>query len=757
MAEPAPSVIASDSNEIPVDEDEAYIRDLESKNAKKEDVKPQGGFLKHRPAYYIGMLWLSKTFIARERWIEANYFLDKLETDPAVPKDVLQEVPIVRADYFLQMKDYTNAIPALGTAIEVAKDRELKARMAFIQAQVYQIKGESAKAYAAFDEVNKYKADFEMSLQAEINQIKTGWSAGKESSDKAVKKLNRLGKEDKYAPYRGHIYSAAAEILLASGDKEEAMVYFKKALEGDNSSTLRTEVYNRLATLFYGNKEYLSAKNYFDSTLTVMSEKDERYPITKRYAESLTSIAQNIEQIERHDSLLTLGLKPESELRKLAEARVEEQWEDKVASEEAASSGGFTASTSVLSADSKFFAYNPTLKSRGRQDFLRKWGDRPLQDNWRLSSKSQGDIEEIEESSTVSSIPEGELQREVGKILREIPTSDEDRKMSEDIIEQSLFELGTGFRTNLEKFEESTSTLEELLNRFPRTENKPEAYFFLHLNAIDLNDMAKANDYKNRLIKEFPNSDFAAYLQNPDGDDLMTEDRRIELDYEKAYELFEKEQYQASFELLVEKSTRHGEEHKLAAKYELLKAMCIGNLKGQDEYINALRSVILRFNNTPEQAHAREMLRFLRGDEDTFISEEDAAQVDSKFIREDDKVHYVLVVLFEEMSGEEMNGAKKVINDYNEANFQAKRLRSTSLALNKENKSQLILVRRFTGKDDAMTYYAKVIEDGKNFMSTDDYSYEIFAINQKNYRQVMRDKSVSQYRIFFEKNYFGTD
>ena len=755
---PLPSAVASNNEDIPIDEDEAYLRYLEVQKAeKKEDVDYGVGFMKHRPSFFEGMLWLSQTYIARDRWIQANYFLTKLEKEPGVSDDILQQLPALRADYFLQQKDYTNAIPALINAIEISKDRKLKARLSFILAQVHQSKGEAAEAFAAFEAVDKYKPDFEMSLQAEVSKLRNSWSAGNESSDKAVKKLNRLAKEDKYEQFRGSIYSAAAEILLASGDQAGAMEYFQKALSENNNKAVKNEIYYRLGSLFFANKDYVSAKNYYDSTLQVMPEKDERYTQVSNFADNLKGISNNIKIITANDSLLELGSRSKNDLRVYARKVATDNWKEaREAEKAAATEGGFTATTSVVSADSKFFAYNPTIKTKGKQAFLKRWGNRPLQDNWRLSSKLENsESEYVEEIAIEETMPDAELEREINKILRGIPQSDEQKAKVSGQIEKALFELGTGFRTNLEKFQESNEALEKLLRRYPSTFNAPEAYFFMYLNHVDLGQNQQAEVAKNKLLNEYPQSDFAIYLKDPNGNGaLMTDQRRIELAYEKAYQQFENKDYQKAFDLLEEGNKKFGEKHEMAAKYGLLKAMCLGSLKGEDEYINALRSVILRYNNTPEQAHARELIRFLRGDKDTFVGSGEVDEEAMKnFVVEEDKLHYIIVVLFDDPKSDDINKAKASINAFNEKNYKGKRLRATSIVLNRELKSHLILVRRFSDKDDSMAYYKNVNLQIKDFLNEGKFSYEVLAINQKNYRQVMKDKSVNNYRSFFESKY----
>jgi len=744
---------------VPLDPDEAYLQEIALKEQKSKEKKiekgPKSGLFKHKPAYYEGMFWLARTLIAREKWIEANYFLDKLENDPNVFSHIKDEVPVVRADYYLQQKDYRNATNALLVALENSSDRRLKARMSFILAQAYQMNGQAAQAKEAFNNVKKYKTDFEMELNAELNQLKNSWASGAISSDEVTKKLSRLAKQDKNRNYLGSIYASIAEIKIVDGDQAGAMEYFQKALEHSSNNSIKSEIYYRLGTLFFASEEYLQAKNYYDSTLVVMSEKDERFRPTKNVAASLKDIAKNIDIIETQDSLLRLGALSEAQLEAFAKKQAEANWKEN-REKEAEKSGGFTATTSVFSGNSKFFAYNQASKQRGKQDFLRRWGDRPLEDNWRRSNKSSSvfDQEVLEEEEDVDAIPDNVLDKEIEKILRDIPRAEEDRLSASNTIEKAMFELGTGFRTSLNKYLKSNETLLKLLDRFPTTDHRPEAMYFIHLNFLDLDRIDMANEFKNRLIKEFPESSFAQYLKNPSSSNaLITEERAIEIYYEDTYKLFEAGDYKRTSNRLKAAKQQFGDSHHMIAKYELLKALCVGNIQGQDEYINALRSVILRFDGTPEQTYAREMLRFLRGDEEAFEGEvsEEALQ---KYVVEDSKLHYVLAVVYDTES-KVINEIKQSIDNFNKENYDGKRLRVTGLVLNKQEKSYVILIRRFTNKDDSMVYYKDVSSRLDKFADTKKYSYDIYAVNQKNYRKIIEENGVGTYRLFFDREYLG--
>ena len=745
----------------PLDPDEEYIRSFEKGETPHLDrVKAmerynKGGFLKHKPAYYEGMLWLAKTYVVREKFLDAGYYLRKLTEENGVPEHILREVPVVLADMSLRERNYDEAIVHLEEALNASKDKKLNARMAFILAQLYQTTNQNGKAYEAFDRVNDYKPNFDMSVSAQLNQLRNAWASGSDSSKDAIKKLEKMAKQAKYAQQLGMIYYSIAEIYLADGDEELALEYFNKSLTSGTNPASSSETYFRLAQLYLDKEEYLLAKNYFDSTLNVMTEKDERHPYVQKYSQSLTDIARQIDIITTNDSILVLADMQEDELiawaRKSAVKKLESEAE---AAKSDPASGGFTATTSVLSGNSKFFAYNQTALQRGRSDFRRRWGNRPLEDDWRRSDKPSNLIESEEIEEQVEEISEEDVLKEIEKIIREVPREEEQIARVKDRVENALFQLGTGYRTYIQNYQKSNATLFTLRERFSETDKRLDSYYFNYLNYLDLEDEAQAQEYYNLILSRYPDSDYAKFLSNPTGDNvLVSDERRIEIYYEQTYDLFSNGNFTEANKRLIEAESKFGKDHDLIAKFDLLKAMCIGNLEGQKEYINALRGVILTHNNTPEQTHAREMLRFLRGDEEAFGGEV-ADEALEKFVSEDDKLHYVIVILYDG-TGAKVNEAKKSINNYNNDNHKDARLRSTSIYLSQPDKTHLILIRRFQDKPTAMTYFKDIETNKKGFLNPDEYSYETFAINQKNYREVIKQKSVKSYRVFFENMYLG--
>src|SRR5690606_8296400 len=114
----------------------------------------------------------------------------------------------------------------------------------------------------------------------------------------------------------------------------------------------------------------------------------------------------------------------------------------------------------------KWYFYNETAVTFGKSEFITRWGDRKLEDNWRTKSKenSNWDNQEIFEDSTFSDdsvIAEKPLSiKSRDYYLKNLPLSDSLKQVSTQRIEHSLFALGMIYRNSIEDNKKAIETLE---------------------------------------------------------------------------------------------------------------------------------------------------------------------------------------------------------------------------------------------------------------------------------------------------------
>ena len=65
------------------------------------------------------------------------------------------------------------------------------------------------------------------------------------------------------------------------------------------------------------------------------------------------------------------------------------------------------------------------------------------------------------------------------------------------------------------------------------------------------------------------------------------------------------------------------------------------------------------------------------------------------------------------------------------------------------------MLRRFSDAEQAMEYYNQFNKDADTIFDGSEYSYELYAVNQLNYREIITSKSANSYRVFFDKHYLN--
>jgi tetratricopeptide (TPR) repeat protein len=729
---------------------------------KQETVEPE--YVPEKPktpekdktAYSEGMLWLAKVYIKRENWFSAEILLEKLESG-AVSDDIKSDLPATFASLYIKQQRYDEALVKLEQAIDLADDKQQKARYSFIGGQVTQLQNRSTKALKYFADAKKYSKDIKMEFMAELAVAKNGINSGTRSKESVINDLKKMLGEEKNAKLKDQIYFTLAEIEFSLKNTNEAVDYFKNSVAYNVSDQkLKSEAYYRIANIYYEKEKYLEASNYFDSTYTLLQKADARFALVQKYVSNLKEIATNIEIIRYQDTLLFFASLSEADQKKVIP-----KWLDKNKKQAENNQSGalFTKQLSAPGVTdfgtSSFFAYNRNTKTKGKEDFDKIWGRRPLEDDWRRISKSSGGLGESKDQTNVGEADGKEekiSKEEYEKFLRELPSNPIKKQEANDKIMVAMFTLGKLFRDKIENFIKSAETLESMHTRFGPTPYEMDSYFYLYLDYTDLANAAKAQEYKDKLKKKYPDSRYTAILSDPD---YFTKSGskvgKAEQYYRSVYELFEKGEYIKTLDAIDQAPNIIGDDNRYAAKMALLRAMCLGSKEGKDAYVKALNEVITSYPNTPEQTKAKEIMRFLGGDKSAFANVQD---VDKIYQREENTTHFVVVVTYALEENRHVN-FKVAISEYNKKNFKLERLQLGDASLNITDNSQIILIRKFENETKAMEYYRKVIKDTDEFTGKEQYTYDVFAISQPNYRKMLSEKTAASYRVFFENNIIG--
>ncbi len=745
--------------EEPKKEEEETVAPLKPQ-AVDVNASPTKYYFTHRPCYQEGLLWLARTYVERQRYENAQSILDQLEKDSRTFTDVRSGIAVAQAHLFLKQKNYGMAVAPLRAAIEYANRKREKARYYFILGQIFQQQNKGDEAYAAFERAYHFSTEYIMDFNAKLNLVQNAYVNGKASIEQVTADLQKMLRDIKNEDFKDQIYFTLANIAIKANDKIAAIDNLKLSLANNkNNKQQRIESYLLLARLYYKDDKFIFAKNYYDSTLQVITKLDDRYDEVNRFANSLTDVAKNLLIIQEQDSLLQIANLSPKDKRELASKIKKEREEEqrKIAAVEAAKNAAKNPTLAGAIKRSDFFAYDPNLVRSGKRDFEKSWGsDRKLEDNWRRSNRRSLTSVDTPEATTAA---DAVADIDVSTIFKDVPDSPEKIAIANDKLMNAMFALGGLYRDRLKNNEKTVEVLEKMLLRYPTTRHELDSWYYLYLAHTDLKNPRKAQEYYDKIVKKYPTTTYARILQDPNYlKDTQNEERKLNQYYDATYAMFQKGQFKAAKDRTWEaESMFPAEKNTLRAKFALLRAMCVGNTDGKGAYIISLKEVVAKYPDSAEQKRAKEILRVLEGEDTTAVpgmaKGGAPTNPEQTYLAEDNSVHYVIIALGGENPSEKLTDAQSAVGDYNRQNHKLDQLKVSNAIIGGETGTPVIVIRKFDNKEAAMRYYNGATKQ-KNFMPRS-IAHELFAVTQNNYRKIITMKTVDAYRDFFKNNYLA--
>lgn len=715
-----------------------------------EDEVP-GYFLKHRPVYAETHLWLAKTYTADKRYSDALFKLSQLENDMYVTEDIMEEIHGVKAYIYLEKGDLDQALESLQLATEFASKKD-KARMLFIMGQIYQKQGKNNLASTTFDEVVKLHPNYEMEFNARINAIRSQWGNDPDAQEKTIRLLERMLKDEKNEEFQDQVYFALGEAYMAKGMSAEAKHSFRMAAEkGGGNPLLQTDAYLMLAEFAYELEDYVESAAYYDTTMQFMVNSDLRFDDTRTRKENLRDVADQLLEIQLQDSLMMIAAMTDEEKRifafNLKQSDLESQRKSALSQ---ATNQAPKASTSSFGKgrNANFFAYNDKALKKGKKDFNKKWRNRNNEDNWRRSNKLDNSIQENEEVDIDDLRADEMTDEEINEILADVPKNKDEEARSSEKVMRALYLLAGYYDTRIGQIDKSIETYLALLEQFPSSSFTEEAYYALYQAYKRKGEMSKAEAMKNKLAAHNESSKFYKLIIDPDYFKVTSDDEKSTVAlYEKAYDKFDAGDIAGAKKDVDFIVGSQSVPPSIKARMALLNALCVGGLEGREDYKTALDGVVRDFPNTDESKRAKEILRYIRGDEEVFVEKKD----DAKFEAQKNRLHYLLIVFKNVDPDIKINKLRALVSDYNVNYHKLEKLRVGNVYLSKDDTNPILIVRKFTDAEASLVYYNSIITNKENFM--EGFDYDLMVINQRNYREILRSKSLEDYSEFFKDNY----
>ncbi len=743
----------------------AHFYKHEFKMAKETFVYMLSEF-KNEPITYNARIWLAR-IANEEKDLKNSYgLLTDLQKVQNFPEHLQPELNTTWADYYIKQKEYPSAIPYLEKAVNEVKDKSSKIRYTFILAQLNVIAGNMSEASDLYKQVIKLNPPYEMTFHARINRALT-YESGSGSAKKIEEELKKMLRDDKNIEYQDQIYYALGNLSYKQGKMEEALENYKSSVNhSTNNTAQKARTFLTMADIYYERPDYINAQAYYDSAVSILDMNYPNYDLIYAKSTNLTQLVKEINTVSREDSLLRLANMDSTQLlsfvdnlitgvraKELEDIRLKQDALMKQQSDRVLNSN--SGPTAAGDGNTNWYFYNPTAKNLGRKDFQAKWGNRKLEDNWRRKNKNTvsfgaaptADVQpaqgqNIQDNSSVTD------NKSRAFYLQNIPFSDSAKIASNENIQQALFNAGLIYKNDLKDYEKSVKEFGELIRRYPNTPLKLNTYYNLYSAYLLLKDKAKVEYYKNALIREFPESTYAKVLINPDYvKQIETEQNKAEKYYNETFALFRDQNYPEVI-TRTDYALKNFHDADLLPKFEYMHTVSVGKSQEVDMFRKQLLKLVSKYPKTGIADNAKILIRYLDNQHPEVKEQEVQKAAEVLYQIGDSVEHYFAFVIPKNVN---INQLLFNIINFNLDNFPDKKLTQVNGRLN--NKNDVVIVKSFESKNEAMFYYKKITASDETYKDIQKEELIPMVISTANYKILMQDKSVEKYMKFFDQHY----
>ncbi len=563
-------------------------------------------------------VWKTRALIYLNQLPKAKLVIDSAIESINPKKKISADIYAAKLQYDIAAEDYKDAEEMAKLALKYCQDKTQRLRWTFILAQVQELNNEQVNAARNYDQISKSNAQFEMAFNASLNLIRIDDNQNGVKIDRITKLLGLL-KNPNNKEFKDQIYYQVAQLEMADKKIDDAIKYYNLSVRTSvKNQSQKGLSYLRLAEIYFKIKaDYLKSKKYYDSTLTSLPTNYPGYVGIKKIGSNLSYLAERLQIIAKEDTLQALARMDEKTRAGVIDKMVNDNTLQQKAAAAAAQgnaaapasrAGGSRLGSGGQAKGGSFYFDNTTAVSQGYNDFKRVWGNRTLEDNWRRSTKGAAEDSNNPAVTAQSADPDAPAgPSKTGKapamassyrkeLVDALPLTPALLSASNLRVYNAYIDLGDFYRDILEDKKDAIEIFEKILSRFPQDPNKPAIYYNLYRLYSD-SDPAKSDFYKNKLLKEFPETPFAKIIIDPEfARKLEDQDAEFTKAYNDVFDLYADKKYKEVIEkapLLLKKYPGN----KLSAQIFYLQIISQGHNEKAGPFADSLQQLIKIYPN----------------------------------------------------------------------------------------------------------------------------------------------------------------
>ncbi|MFC4232728.1 tetratricopeptide repeat protein [Parasediminibacterium paludis] len=575
------------------------------------------------PSRNESLLWEARNYLEQDKIGDATGLLSILNSDPVFPKRLQTDLQELLAYNYYKQGSYDSAASHLKRALSNAENRFETARWEYLCGQMYALANKNDDAIDMFDRSIAHTTDPVMEVYARLNYVDLASSKRNNGIQSNLLEMYRLARREKYIRYRDIIYQAIAIIEKRLNNIPNTKLALNEGIKNANpeNAALKQKSLLMLADIYYNEKNYPIAANYYDSIQTNLLPQNDKDKV-ESIRPTLKNISTNIRIIERQDSLQYLAKLSDAErnsyVKKLVRKLRKEQGLKDDAAFEALDNAAFGSPTATVGlfdnkSTSDFYFSNTTLKQKGFSEFKAKWGVRQNVDNWQRQAVTQNvapslftDVDDIAKGLNKGTTNDKPKDLSVEGLMGDIPLTEDQLFASNASIAKAYFANGISFQNELQDYPSAIACFDSLLTRFPNDDRRPQAMLNLAFCYKQISQVVKA-DSLNRLLKtSYPKQKFTNIFANE-----MTARDTANAIYQNVYNLFVEGKFEQAKEAKKQADSQLGKSYWTP---QLLYIESIYYVKQKDDStaINRLNSLVSNFPKSPLADKAKTMIDVLK-------------------------------------------------------------------------------------------------------------------------------------------------
>ena len=498
-------------------------------------------------AIAAGYLGEAFVFFSTKNYPAAEEALDKVEILAPIKWDQRYLALLLRSQIRLESQDPSAALKNLEYALEQKIPDTLLRRTQWVLAQLLQKQNQQLSSNQFLKQLAKDRsyryAPYRILAQIALtDQENLNTEDYHKALDRMLKRWNNY--EGRALIYRS---KGLKELSLFRNDTtandflQNAISHFENSNDL-GSPALQIANFDTLISFELQRRNYRGARSYLDSLLEHQSLIEPLKLEARQGAHKhISELFVLLDRATEIDTLLAYAELTEEERVSRITSKVRNEIEVKQKQERAeqllAEIDQEENEDSEIESVSNFYFNNEQLLKSGKLAFERQWGARLNVDYWSLRSVSperaiaDAEIKKSEKPdervSAPTSVIESEINSAVAQKLGEIPVNQE---AVDDLIKEKIEALFTSASIYYYTFEDYLSAVKLLEPLLEGSSDLIQAntLYTLYLISIDTDEVT-AQAYKNRLLKEHPNSLFSRHLNSKGIETIALEQRLAKL------------------------------------------------------------------------------------------------------------------------------------------------------------------------------------------------------------------------------------